>query len=121
MYGCDEFCTYCIVPYTRGRERSRESSQIIKEVEELVKKGYTEVTLLGQNVNAYGKDFKDKKYGFANLLEDLAKTGIPRIRYTTSHPLDLDKETIDVRMSYRNRTTLLNLLLKDRNDRTIRS
>ena len=102
MYGCDEFCTYCIVPYTRGRERSRESSQIIKEVEDLVKKGYTEVTLLGQNVNAYGKDFKDKKYGFANLLEDLAKTGIPRIRYTTSHPRDLDKETIDVMAKYKN-------------------
>ncbi len=102
MYGCDEFCTYCIVPYTRGRERSRNEKDIIKEVEDLVKKGYIEVTLLGQNVNAYGKDFKDKKYGFANLLEDLAKTGIPRIRYTTSHPRDLDTETMDVMAKYDN-------------------
>ena len=102
MYGCDEFCTYCIVPYTRGRERSRNEADIIKEVEGLVKDGYIEVTLLGQNVNAYGKDFKDKKYGFANLLEDLAKTGIPRIRYTTSHPRDLDTETMDVMAKYDN-------------------
>ena len=102
MYGCDEFCTYCIVPYTRGRERSRNEKDIIKEVEDLVKNGYIEVTLLGQNVNAYGKDFKDKKYGFANLLEDLAKTGIPRIRYTTSHPRDLDTETMDVMAKYDN-------------------
>ena len=102
MYGCDEFCTYCIVPYTRGSERSRESKAIIEEVKKLVSEGYIEVTLLGQNVNAYGKDFKDVKYTFANLLEDLAKTGIKRIRYTTSHPRDLDKETMDVMAKYDN-------------------
>ena len=102
MYGCDEFCTYCIVPYTRGSERSRCHIDIINEVKDLVSKGYIEITLLGQNVNAYGKDFKDIKYTFANLLEDLAKTGIKRIRYTTSHPRDLDKETMDVMAKYKN-------------------
>ena len=102
MYGCDEFCTYCIVPYTRGRERSRQKDAIINEVKDLVSKGYIEVTLLGQNVNAYGKDFKDEKYTFASLLEDLAKTGIKRIRYTTSHPRDLDKETMNVMAKYKN-------------------
>ena len=95
MYGCDEFCTYCIVPYTRGTERSRRPDAIIKEVEQLAKDGYVEVTLLGQNVNAYGNDFKDIKYTFANLLKDLNKTAIKRIRFTTSHPRDLDDETIE--------------------------
>ena len=95
MYGCDEFCTYCIVPYTRGKERSRRPEAIIEEVKQLAKDGYIEVTLLGQNVNAYGKDFNDLNYTFANLLEDLHKTDIKRIRYTTSHPRDLDDATID--------------------------
>ena len=94
MFGCDEFCTYCIVPYTRGKERSRRPQDIIKEVEGLVKDGYLEVTLLGQNVNAYGKDFKDIDYTFSNLLLDLSDTGIKRIRYTTSHPRDLDENTM---------------------------
>lgn len=102
MYGCDEFCTYCIVPYTRGKERSRNPKDIIKEVEDLVRDGYIEVTLLGQNVNAYGKDFTSFTYSFANLLEDLAKTGIKRIRYTTSHPRDLDLDTIKVMGKYPN-------------------
>ena len=95
MYGCDEFCTYCIVPYTRGTERSRRPEAIIKEVEQLAKEGYIEVTLLGQNVNAYGKDFKGINYTFANLLTDLNKTAIKRIRFTTSHPRDLDDATIE--------------------------
>ncbi len=94
MYGCDEFCTYCIVPYTRGRERSRAKEDIINEVEELVKEGYVEITLLGQNVNAYGKDL-DTNYTFGDLLYDLDKTGIKRIRYTTSHPRDLDLKTME--------------------------
>lgn len=93
MYGCDEFCTYCIVPYTRGKERSRDKEDIINEVKDLVSKGYKEITLLGQNVNAYGKDL-DKDYTFGDLLYDLDKTGIKRIRYTTSHPRDLDLKTI---------------------------
>ena len=94
MYGCDEFCTYCIVPYTRGRERSRQKDDIIKEVKELVKEGYKEITLLGQNVNAYGKDL-NIDYTFGDLLYDLDKTGISRIRYTTSHPRDLDLKTME--------------------------
>lgn len=93
MYGCDEFCTYCIVPYTRGKERSRAKEDILKEVEELVSLGYKEITLLGQNVNAYGKDLEGK-YTFGDLLYDLDKTGIQRIRYTTSHPRDLDELTM---------------------------
>ena len=90
MYGCDEFCTYCIVPYTRGKERSRLPEDVIKEVRELAAAGYKEVTLLGQNVNAYGKDFKDLEYTFGNLLDDLREIDIPRIRFTTSHPHDFD-------------------------------
>ncbi len=93
MYGCDEFCTYCIVPYTRGRERSRAKEDIINEVKQLVENGYVEVTLLGQNVNAYGKDLGGD-YTFGDLLYDLDKTGIKRIRYTTSHPRDLDEKTM---------------------------
>ncbi|MBE6137204.1 MAG: tRNA (N6-isopentenyl adenosine(37)-C2)-methylthiotransferase MiaB [Erysipelotrichaceae bacterium] len=93
MFGCDEFCTYCIVPYTRGRERSRAKDDIIAEVKELVANGYKEVTLLGQNVNAYGKDL-GIDYTFGDLLYDLDKTGIERIRYTTSHPRDLDEKTM---------------------------
>lgn len=94
MYGCDEFCTYCIVPYTRGKERSRSSDEIIAEVKDLVKRGFKEVTLLGQNVNAYGKDLNDD-YTFGDLLMDLDKTGIKRIRFTTSHPRDIDDRTIE--------------------------
>ncbi|MCK9536542.1 MAG: tRNA (N6-isopentenyl adenosine(37)-C2)-methylthiotransferase MiaB [Bacilli bacterium] len=96
MYGCNEFCSYCIVPYTRGKERSRNYHDIIQEVLDLTRSGYKEVTLLGQNVNAYGKDFIDINYTFADLLFDLNKTEIPRIRFTTSHPRDLDNRTIEV-------------------------
>ena len=95
MFGCDEFCTYCIVPYTRGKERSRSKEDILTEVEELVALGYQEVTLLGQNVNAYGKDFKDQTYTFGDLLKALSQTNIKRIRFTTSHPHDLDVKTME--------------------------
>ena len=95
MYGCDEFCTYCIVPYTRGKERSRLPENIIKEVKELAEQGYKEVTLLGQNVNAYGKDFTDLNYDFADLLSDLSKIEIPRIRFTTNNPKDFDDRQIE--------------------------
>ena len=98
MYGCDEFCTYCIVPYTRGKERSRKKEDILKEIKALVKEGYKEVTLLGQNVNAYN----DGDFGFGDLLEAIAKTNIPRIRFTTSHPRDLDLRTIEVMGKYPN-------------------
>jgi tRNA-2-methylthio-N6-dimethylallyladenosine synthase len=95
MFGCDEFCTYCIVPYTRGKERSRLKEDVILELQELKKLGYLEVTLLGQNVNAYGKDFQEIEYTFGDLLRELDKIGIPRIRFTTSHPHDLDLKTME--------------------------
>ncbi|MDR2822541.1 MAG: tRNA (N6-isopentenyl adenosine(37)-C2)-methylthiotransferase MiaB [Acholeplasmatales bacterium] len=109
MYGCDEFCTYCIVPYTRGKERSRQKEEIIKEVLELIESGCIEITLLGQNVNAYGKDFKEINYTFKDLLSDLAKLPIKRIRFTTSHPKDLDFETIKVLGSFDNIMPYLHL------------
>ena len=99
MYGCDKFCTYCIVPYTRGRERSRKLESIIDEVKDLKNKGYKEVTLLGQNVNAYGKDINET---FSHLLECVAKTGIDRIRFVTSHPWNFTDEMIKVIAKYKN-------------------
>lgn len=99
MYGCDKFCTYCIVPYTRGRERSRKLESIIEEVNTLKEKGYKEVTLLGQNVNAYGKDIGET---FSNLLECVAKTGIERIRFVTSHPWNFTDEMIRIIAKYKN-------------------
>lgn len=96
IYGCDKFCTYCIVPYTRGKERSRRPEDIIQEVRQLAAKGYQEVTLLGQNVNAYGKDFEDMEYTLGDLMDELRKIDIPRIRFTTSHPRDFDDRLIEV-------------------------
>lgn len=96
MYGCDKFCTYCIVPYTRGKERSRRPEDIIQEVRHLAAQGYKEITLLGQNVNAYGKDFDDMEYGLGDLMDELRKVDIPRIRFTTSHPRDFDDHLIEV-------------------------
>ena len=96
MYGCDKFCTYCIVPYTRGKERSRLPEDVIAEVRELARQGYKEITLLGQNVNAYGKDFAERQYRFGDLMDDIAKIDIPRIRFMTSHPRDFDDHLIEV-------------------------
>lgn len=96
MYGCDKFCTYCIVPYTRGKERSRRPEEIIQEVRELAAQGYKEIMLLGQNVNAYGKDFEDSDYRLGDLMDELRKIDIPRIRFTTSHPRDFDDHLISV-------------------------
>ena len=101
MYGCDKYCTYCIVPYTRGRERSRKEEDIINEVLKLKELGYKEVTLLGQNVDAYGKD-RGEKYAFASLLEKVAATGIERIRFTTPYPSDFNSEVFDVMSKYKN-------------------
>ena len=111
MYGCDKFCTYCIVPYTRGKQRSRKSVDIIKEVNELKEKGYKEITLLGQNVNAYGKDLKDE-INFSELLEAVAKTNIPRIRFVTSHPWDFTNDMIDVIAKYKNIMPYIHLPLQ---------
>lgn len=96
MYGCDKFCTYCIVPYTRGKERSRRPEEIIQEVRQLASQGYKEITLLGQNVNAYGKDFTDSSYGLGDLMDEMRKIDIPRVRFTTSHPRDFDDHLIEV-------------------------
>ena len=94
MLGCDKFCTYCIVPYTRGTQRSRRHEDIVEEVKRLKEQGYKEITLLGQNVNAYGKDLYTD-YNLANLLRDVDKTGIDRIRFVTSHPWDFTDDMID--------------------------
>ncbi len=96
MHGCNNFCSYCIVPYVRGRERSRSSESIIQEIGSLGELGYKEVTLLGQNVNSYGLD-SDKSIDFADLLAliDANSPGIERIRFTTSHPKDVSQKLID--------------------------
>ena len=94
QYGCDKFCTYCIVPYTRGKQRSRRSCEILKEVEQLKAQGYKEITLLGQNVNAYGKEYEDE-ISFAELLRKVSDIGIERIRFVTSHPWDFTEEMIN--------------------------
>ncbi|MCM3759529.1 tRNA (N6-isopentenyl adenosine(37)-C2)-methylthiotransferase MiaB [Alkalihalobacillus oceani] len=96
MYGCDKFCTYCIVPYTRGKERSRLPEDIIAEVRDLARQGYKEITLLGQNVNAYGKDLEGRNYGLGHLMDEIHKIDIPRVRFTTSHPRDFDDHLINV-------------------------
>ena len=119
MYGCDKFCTYCIVPYTRGKQRSRLPEDIINEVEDLVKNGYKEVTLLGQNVNAYGKDLHID-YTMGNLLEDVAKTNIDRIRFVTSHPWDFDDKMIDIIAKYDNIMPYIHLPLQSGSDRILK-
>src|SRR5574344_1453970 len=119
MYGCDKFCTYCIVPYTRGKQRSREPKNIIDEVKSLVKLGYREVTLLGQNVNAYGKDL-DINYGMANLLQDVADTSIPRIRFVTSHPWDFNDEMIEIIGKNKNIMPYIHLPLQSGSDRILK-
>ena len=101
MYGCDKFCTYCIVPYTRGKERSRSMEDILDEIKVLKEEGFKEVTLLGQNVNSYGKDIQ-LEGGFAALLEEVAKVGIERVRFTTSHPWDFSDEMIAMIAKYDN-------------------
>ena len=96
MYGCNNFCTYCIVPYVRGRERSRKKEDILSEVCALAREGYREITLLGQNVNSYGKDL-DEQYDFADLLTDIcAVEGDFTVRFMTSHPKDASRKLIDV-------------------------
>ncbi|MBE6047841.1 MAG: tRNA (N6-isopentenyl adenosine(37)-C2)-methylthiotransferase MiaB, partial [Clostridium sp.] len=94
MYGCNNFCTYCVVPYVRGRERSRKPEDIVKEIEELVSKGYKEITLLGQNVNSYGKGL-EKEMNFAGLLRMVNEIeGLERVRFMSSHPKDLTDDVI---------------------------
>ena len=119
IYGCDKFCTYCIVPYTRGRERSRKKEDILEEINDLINDGYKEVTILGQNVNAYGKDLYDD-YFMGELLEDIAKTGIPRIRFMTSHPWDFTDKMIDVIAKYDNIMPSINLPLQSGSNKVLK-
>ena len=119
MYGCDKFCTYCIVPFTRGKQRSRKPEFIINEVKKLIKDGFKEVTLLGQNVNAYGKDL-DINYDMANLLKDTAETGIERIRFVTSHPWDFNDNMIDVISKYPNIMPYIHLPLQSGSNRILK-
>ena len=94
MYGCNNFCTYCVVPYVRGRERSRRPEEIEKEIKELVAQGYKEITLLGQNVNSYGKGLEEE-IDFAKLLRRINEIeGLERVRFMTSHPKDLTEDVI---------------------------
>jgi tRNA-2-methylthio-N6-dimethylallyladenosine synthase len=119
MYGCDKFCTYCIVPYTRGKERSRKSEDIIKEVKKLKELGYKEVTLLGQNVNAYGRD-REEEISFAELLTKVAEIGIDRVRFVTSHPWNFTDEMIDVIAKYDNIMPYIHLPLQSGSDRILK-
>ena len=119
IYGCDKFCTYCIVPYTRGRERSRSKDDILEEVKLLIKDGYKEITLLGQNVNAYGKDLYDD-YNLGDLLEDIAKLNIPRVRFMTSHPWDFTDNMISVIKKYDNIMPSIHLPLQSGSNKILR-
>ena len=119
MYGCDKFCTYCIVPYTRGKQRSRDKEDILKEVRKLVEEGYQEVTLLGQNVNAYGKDL-NSDYHMEDLLVDVAKTNIPRVRFMTSHPWDFTDKMIEAIKMYPNIMPSVHLPVQSGSDRVLK-
>lgn len=119
IYGCDKFCSYCIVPYTRGKERSRLMSDVMKEIDEVIKAGYKEVTLLGQNVNAYGKDLEDGT-SFSKLLQAVADTDIPRIRFMTSHPWDFGEEMIEVIARNKNVMPYFHLPVQSGNDKILR-
>ncbi len=118
-YGCDKFCTYCIVPYTRGRERSRPLEDIVKECQVLVDEGFKEITLLGENVNSYGKDFGDGT-NFATCLSKVAETGIPRLRFMTSHPWDFSSDMLDVIAKYPNIMKCIHLPLQSGNDEILK-
>lgn len=97
IYGCNNFCSYCIVPYVRGRERSRKKEDILNDIKNLADNGYKEIMLLGQNVNSYGNDFKDSSYNFPKLLKDIEKIeGIEIIRFMSPHPKDFSDELIEV-------------------------
>lgn len=120
MYGCNNFCSYCIVPYVRGRERSRVPAEIVREVEDLVAKGYRDITLLGQNVNSYGKDLAES-CDFADLLARLdAIEGDFLLRFMTSHPKDASRKLIDVMAASRHIAHQFHLPMQSGNDRVLR-
>ena len=120
IYGCDKFCTYCIVPYTRGAQRSRKKEAIIEEVKKLYESGYLEVTLLGQNVNAYGKDLYDD-YDLADLLRDVSEIGIPRVRFVTSHPWDFTDRMVDVIADHSNIMPYIHLPLQSGSNKILKA
>ncbi len=120
MFGCNNFCSYCIVPYVRGRERSRKPEDILKEIENLAKDGVVEIMLLGQNVNSYGKNLQEP-VSFAELLRQIEKIeGIERIRFMTSHPKDLSDELIEVMASSRKICNHLHLPLQSGSSRILK-
>ena len=120
MYGCNNFCSYCIVPYVRGRERSRQPEDILREVEELVRDGYKDITLLGQNVNSYGKGLEEP-VNFAELLRRIdAIPGDYRIRFMTSHPKDASRELFDVMAHSQHIPHYIHLPFQSGNDRVLR-
>lgn len=121
MYGCNNFCSYCIVPYVRGRERSREVEDVVKEFKALVNDGYKEITLLGQNVNSYGKDL-EPRVTFSQLLRTLNELdGDFRIRFMTSHPKDCTKELIETMAECDKVATHLHLPFQSGNDRVLKA
>lgn len=118
-YGCDRFCSYCIVPYVRGRLQSRAHGEILKETRALIDGGVREITLLGQNVDAYGKDLNDG-YGFASLLRDVsAQEGLIRLRFATSHPKDFDEDILDVMRGRPDICRAINLPVQSGSDRIL--
>ena len=119
MYGWEKLCTYCNVPYTRGKQRSRKSEDILKEVRELKELGYKEITLLGQNVNAYGKDL-DGEIEFSELLAKVSDIGIERIRFVTSHPWDFTDKMIDIIAQRDNIMPYIHLPLQSGSDRILK-
>lgn len=120
MFGCNNFCSYCIVPYVRGRERSREPEQIIGEIKKLVADGVVEIMLLGQNVNSYGKNL-EHPVTFAQLLEKIEKIeGLERIRFMTSHPKDLSDELIEVMKHSKKICTQLHLPVQSGSSRILK-
>ena len=121
MYGCNNFCTYCIVPYTRGRERSRRPEDVLAECRELAAAGYKEITLLGQNVNSYGKDL-DCGVDFSDLLEQIAQIpGDFLVRFMTSHPRDAGKKLFDTMAKYPKIAKQLHLPFQSGNDRVLKA
>ena len=120
MFGCNNFCSYCIVPYVRGRERSREPREIVREIEHLVQDGVVEVMLLGQNVNSYGKNL-EHPMTFAQLLQEIEKIeGLERIRFMTSHPKDLSDELIEVMKNSKKICNHLHLPLQSGSSRILK-
>ena len=117
MRGCDKFCTFCIVPFTRGRERSRNIDSIVKEAEDAVYNGFRELTLLGQNVNS----FKYNDYKFHDLLEIISQiSGVDRIRYTSPHPQDISDELLDIMQKYDNICNYIHLPLQSGSDKILK-